>query len=85
MTDQTITTEMVNMYQKLGISSEVLLYCEDVLNTLKNRFEEFEQKAEYNQLKVIRAMQDEQVNATHFSSSSGYGYDDAGRETLEKV
>lgn len=73
------------MYQSLGISEKVLAYGEEILASLKERFEEFDRKAEYNQLKVIQAMQEAKVSDIHFAASSGYGYNDLGRETLEKV
>ena len=63
----------------------MLDYCEDVLSGLKDRFAEFDKKAEYNQLKVIKAMQDEKVSDIQFAATSGYGYNDLGRETLENV
>ena len=53
--------------------------------SLKERFEKFDKTAEYNQMKVLLAMQKNKVSAECFGSSSGYGYDDIGRETLEKV
>ena len=70
---------------KLGISDAVIRFGDAVLKELKPRFEEIDAIAEQNQYKVIAAMQKNRVNATHFASSSGYGYDDAGRDTLEKV
>ena len=69
MTDKTINTDIQNMYEILGISPKVLDFCEEILKTLKDRFEEFDCKAEYNQLKVINAMHEEKVSDIHFSSS----------------
>ncbi|MBQ3545928.1 MAG: methionine gamma-lyase family protein [Lachnospiraceae bacterium] len=80
-----VINNLCNIYEELGISKEVLDFCENVLAGLKERFEEFDKKAEYNQLKVIKAMQEEKVSDMHFNSSSGYGYNDLGRDTLEKV
>ncbi|MBE7060572.1 MAG: hypothetical protein E7389_07090 [Ruminococcaceae bacterium] len=74
-----------DMYLKLGISSAVYDYCEKVLKDLKERFDRIDEVAEYNQCKVISAMQKNRVNATHFNPSTGYGYNDFGRDTLEKV
>lgn len=76
---------MYNMYTELGISEEVYEYGEKILKQLKSRFEEIDKVSEYNQMKVIYAMQKNHVSSNHFEASSGYGYDDAGRETLEKV
>ena len=74
-----------NMYKELGICDEVFEYGEKVLEALKDRFEEADRVAEYNQCKVIDAMQKNRVNATHFAATTGYGYDDAGRDNLENV
>ena len=75
----------IDMYKELGISSKVLDFCLEIEDTLKERFLEFDKIAEYNQLKVIKAMQKERVSDTHFAATSGYGYNDLGRDTLEKV
>ena len=69
----------------MGIAPEVLSYGEKILEGLKERFEKIDERAEYNQLKVIRAMQECRVSAECFQPSSGYGYNDLGRDTLEKV
>ncbi len=73
------------MYRSLGICDEVFEYGEKILAALKDRFEEADRVAEYNQCKVIDAMQKNRVNATHFAATTGYGYDDAGRDNLENV
>ena len=73
------------MYNKLGICDEVINFGNKILNELKERFEEIDETAEYNQLKVISAMQENRVNATCFAATTGYGYDDVGRDNLEKV
>ena len=73
------------MYLSLGVSKKVLAFGETVLDELKPRFAEIEQIAELNQTKVIAAMQKNRVNATHFAASTGYGYDDEGRDNLERV
>ncbi|MCC8137312.1 MAG: methionine gamma-lyase family protein [Clostridiales bacterium] len=76
---------MIQMYESLGISREVYEYSEKILNGLQERFQKIDETAEYNQLKVIRAMQDARVSAECFETSSGYGYNDRGRDTLEEV
>ena len=76
---------MEEQYQILGISKEVYEFGEKVEQSLKERFAEIDRRAEYNQLKVIRAMQENRVSAECFNISSGYGYNDLGRDTLEKV
>ncbi len=73
------------MYESLGISPAVLSYGEQILSGLEDRFRKFDETAEYNQLKVIRAMQDAKVSAECFQTSGGYGYNDRGRDTLEEV
>lgn len=77
--------ETAKMYQTLGISPEVYQYGQDILRGLKDRFEAIDAVAEYNQAKVIAAMQKNRVNAACFAATTGYGYDDVGRDTLEKV
>ncbi len=76
---------MKNIYENLGVSEEVLRFGEEILAGLKTRFDEIDENAEYNQLKVISAMQKNRVSAACFASSSGYGYDDLGRDVLERV
>lgn len=76
---------MKEMYEQLGISSEVYDFGKEIEASLKERFQKFDEIAEYNQMKVLLAMQKNKVSADCFQSSSGYGYDDFGRDTLEKV
>lgn len=73
------------IYQKLGISEEVYCYGEKVWNSLSSRWAQIDELSEYNQLKVIRAMQKNQVSEACLLGTTGYGYSDLGRETLEKV
>lgn len=73
------------MYEKLGISKEVVAFSDKILDRLKPRFEEIDKIAEYNQAKVTLAMQKNRVSAECFAGSTGYGYNDLGRETLEAV
>ena len=65
---------MEAIYQKLGIDEKVFLYGQKFERELKERFEEIDRTAEYNQLKVIHAMQSHRVSAECFMGSSGYGY-----------
>ncbi len=74
-----------SMYEKLGIQREVWEFGERILEDLVPRFEQISKIAEYNQLKVIRAMQVNRVSEACLYASSGYGYNDLGRDTLEKV
>lgn len=73
------------MYAKLGISKEVYDFSMKIEEELKDRFVEFDQIAEYNQLKVIKAMQEAKLSDIHFAATTGYGYNDLGRDTLEDV
>lgn len=73
------------MYESLGISKKVLEFGKQAELKLKERFEAIDRTAEYNQLKVIGAMQKNRVSEGCFHYASGYGYDDQGRDTLEKV
>ena len=73
------------VYENLGISEGVYSFGEEVLASLKERFEEIDRISEMNQCKVISAMQKNRVNATHFAATNGYGYNDFGRDNLEKV
>ena len=72
-------------YRKLGICKEVYEFGAKIENELKDRFDKIDYIAQANQLKVIEAMQKNKVSAECFQMSSGYGYNDLGRDTLEKV
>ena len=76
---------MKELYAQLGISSAVYDFGKTVEDSLKERFEKFDKTAEYNQMKVIHAMQKNRVSESHLWGSTGYGYNDSGRDTLEKV
>ncbi len=70
---------------QLGISREVWEYGKKIEEELNERFQDFDRTAEYNQLKVIHAMQENRVSEGCFNYASGYGYNDQGRDTLEAV
>lgn len=76
---------MREMYKNMEICDEVYDYCDNIIKSLHDRFEEIDKNAEYNQMKVIKAMQDEKVAEMHLSGTTGYGYNDDGRDTLEKI
>lgn len=78
-------TGLDQMYKELGISQEVLDFAAETEQQLKPRFLEIDERAEYNQLKVIKGMQKNRVSDIHFSATTGYGYNDLGRDTLEDV
>lgn len=73
------------MYLKMGISREVYEFTESIWTSLKERFEEIDALSEYNQMKVIKAMQKNRVSEACLLGTTGYGYNDLGRETLESV
>lgn len=77
--------EIDTIYENLGISRDVLAFGKRIEETLKDRFKEIDGTAEYNQMKVIKAMQDNRVSDIHFAATTGYGYNDLGRDTLESV
>lgn len=77
--------DTMTMYQNLGISKEVYEYGKNIEASLLDRFAEIDRVAEYNQLKVVHAMQEARVNEGCFNYASGYGYNDMGRDTLEEV
>ena len=77
--------ELLNLYQSMGISRGVYQYGESKLNGLKERFAQIDAIAELNQAKVISAMQKNRVSASCFAATTGYGYDDVGRDNLERV
>ena len=78
-------TQLYEQYKKLGISEEVYRFGEEILASLSARFTRIDQNAEYNQLKVIRAMQAANVSEACLLGTTGYGYNDLGRDMLEKV
>ena len=73
------------MYEALGISREVYEYGEAVAESLKERFAGIDATAEYNQLKILKGMQSRQVSEACLLGTTGYGYNDLGRDTLEQV
>ena len=77
--------ELINMYMEMGVSPGVYAYGEKALERLKERFAAIDAIAEYNQAKVLNAMRKNRVSAACFTTTTGYGYDDLGRDTLEKV
>lgn len=78
-------SELKEMYSRMGIEEEVYEYGEAVLEKLESRFRKIDENAEYNQLKVVKAMQDCQVSEACLLGTTGYGYNDLGRDTLEEV
>ena len=77
--------ELIARYEQMGISRKVFEYGESTIQNLADRFAEIDSIAEYNQAKVLSAMQKNRVSAVCFAATTGYGYDDVGRDNLEKV
>lgn len=80
-----LSEEMSQLYASMGLSEEVQTLGREAEKALAERFEEIDKVAELNQMKVLKAMQECRVAEHHFSASTGYGYNDDGRDTLEKV
>ena len=77
--------DLTESYAAFGISKEVIAYGDAILDSLKERFTAIDEIAEYNQLKVIQAMQSCRVSEACLLGTTGYGYNDIGRDTLEQV
>ena len=77
--------ELLNLYSEMGISPAVYEYGEKTLERIKDRFAAIDQVAEYNQAKVLRAFHKNRIAATCFAATTGYGYNDEGRDKLEQV
>lgn len=77
--------QILELYNTMGLSPSVYNFGEDAIKKLENRFAEIDKIAEYNQAKVLAAMQKNKVSAACFAATTGYGYDDVGRDNLEKV
>lgn len=78
-------TSIQALYQTMGISGSVYRFGETILDSLQERFQAIDKTAEYNQLKVVRAMQESKVSEACLLGTTGYGYNDLGRDTLEEV
>lgn len=76
---------LTEKYKEFGISEKVLNLSREIEESLRGRFAEIDDTAEYNQLKVLRAMQEARLSDIHFAGTTGYGYNDLGRDTLEAV
>ena len=76
---------LIEQYKEFGLSEKVIQFGSKIEEELKPRFAEIDMIAELNQLKVLKAMQKNRVSAECFNQSSGYGYNDMGRDTLEAV
>ena len=77
--------KLEEMYKQFGIQEDVIAFGNDVLRDIEERFVKIDERAEINQLKVIHAMQKNRVSENHLWGTTGYGYNDSGRDTLEAV
>lgn len=77
--------ELIDMYREFGISDKVIEMSAGIEEGLKERFKSIDENAEYNQMKVLKAFRKNQVSEAHLGTSTGYGYNDIGRDTLEQV
>ena len=73
------------IYKTLGIEKEVYTFGQKICDSLKERFAAIDETAEYNQLKVLSALQKNRVSEACLLGTTGYGYNDIGRDTLERV
>ena len=76
---------MRSIYRQFGITDKVLDYAAPVLTGLTERFRQIDETADYNQIRIIKAMQEAHIGEASLKGTTGYGYDDIGREGLEKV
>ncbi|WP_026660206.1 methionine gamma-lyase family protein [Butyrivibrio sp. AC2005] len=77
--------ELKSMYKSMGIPEAVYDFCDEIWEGLKPRFEKIKEISEYNQAKVLKAMQDNKVSEACLLGTTGYGYNDIGRDKLEAV
>ena len=77
--------QLLELYQQMGISPAVYAYGEKTLDRIRSRFDAIDKIAEYNQAKVLSAFQKNRIAATCFAATTGYGYNDEGRDKLEQV
>ena len=75
----------LNIYQQFGLKAEVIDFISKSEDAIASKFKQIDSVAEINQLKVLNAMQKNKLSDLHFSWNTGYGYDDAGREAVERI
>lgn len=80
-----INNTLKQYYKELGIDEKVYDFCSEIEQSLKDRFNEIDKTAEFNQIKVIKAMQDAGFSEAHLYGSTGYGYNDIGRDAVENI
>ena len=77
--------KIYEIYREMGFTNEVCSYAFEIEKELKERFDELDKIAEFNQMKVIKAMQENKLSDAHFGMATGYGYTDIGRDKLEEI
>ena len=82
---ETMTESEKLLKESLGVSPEVIALVSRCEEELRDEFRKADDIAEYNQYKVLSALQENRISDTHFAWNTGYGYDDAGRDAVEKV
>ncbi len=75
----------MRIYESLGVDTKVETLVDNAEASLNEVFSRIDKTEQINQLRVLKAFQDENVAARHFASTTGYGYDDVGRDTLDRV
>lgn len=73
------------LVQTYGFKEKTFELYEEALKDVEEQFKIYDEIREFNQIKVLKAFQDERISDSHFTNSSGYGYDDIGRDSLDKV
>ena len=73
------------MYKEYGISEDTIKLIQNCEKNVQNEFNKINEICEYNSLKVLKAFHDNNLSEVHFNETTGYGYDDIGRETIEKI
>ncbi|MCI8778340.1 MAG: hypothetical protein HFI87_04265 [Bacilli bacterium] len=77
--------EVINMYESFGIDKKIISLVSNVDETIKKELDKVDDICEFNSFKVLKAFQDNQISDVHFNSTTGYGYGDVGRDTIEKI
>ena len=73
------------MYQEFGINEKIELMADEAEREIKKNFENIDKNCTKNSLKVLKAFQDNKISDMHFNQTTGYGYGDVGRDTIEKI
>lgn len=77
--------EVINMYESFGIDKKIISLVSNVDETIKKELDKVDDICEFNSFKVLKVFQDNQISDVHFNSTTGYGYGDVGRDTIEKI